>query len=565
MKNYRTTNVNDTELIYSLLKDKYPSNQIEIEFNDNTKEYTLIVTNKPFVQDPDVPVDVKIKVIYGDSVTENTPLLLKKNGKIYIETIKNIFDMHKIFEYPGFKLFNKDVRLEKQYSISDYQIWTDNGWSNIKKVIRHKTNKQIYRVITPYGLVDVTEDHSLCRSDLVKIKPNELQKGDALLHSFPLYFNFNNFDILNGSIETKQNYLNIFIKDLNDINYKISNLLDAQHIYYILKSLNYNVFFTKKEKDYYLVDSIHYINYENFCIDKIDKCYAFVYDIETDSGRFNCGVGQIVVYNTDSIFLSLKYNRDDYNSNRKDTFKLASLCGDKLTHEIFNRKPIEMEFEKVFQPFILLSKKRYIGRKYDNMKDPFEMTKLVTSGIALTRRDYCKMVKNCYKEVLDVIVEMKDNNINVIDRGINIFKRYIEDIINYNIPFEDLIVSALLAKSYKTRPVHLVLAEKLKERNEQVQIGDRLPYIYIEDTSGMNKMKSELGEDPMYAKRNNLKYNRLCYLEQLSKPLLSFFCIILKDFENKSDELINYVNKNISCIGGKKLKESDFKLFSNED
>lgn len=268
---------------------------------------------------------------------------------------------------------------------------------------------------------------------------------------------------------------------------------------------------------------------------------------------------------TDSIFLSIKYNREDYKQNRLDTFKLGTLCGDKLTHEIFNRPPIEMEFEKVFQPFILLSKKRYIGRKYDNMKDPFQMTKLVTSGIALTRRDYCKMVKKCYKNILDVIVEMKENDINVIDNGIEIFKKYIDDIINYKISFEDLIVTALLAKSYKTRPVHLVLAEKLKERNEEVSIGDRLPYIYIEDTSGLNKMKSELGEDPEYARKHNLKYNRLCYLEQLAKPLLSFFCIILKDFEDKSDDLIDYVNKKIVNIGGKKLKESDFKLFSSEE
>ena len=78
-------------------------------------------------------------------------------------------------------------------------------------------------------------------------------------------------------------------------------------------------------------------------------------------------------------------------------------------------------------------------------------------------------------------------------------------------------------------------------------------------------MKSELGEDPEYAKTHNLKFNRLCYLEQLAKPLLSFFCIVLKDFEDRSDELINYVNQKITSLGGKKLKESDFKLFLSEE
>ena len=116
---------------------------------------------------------------------------------------------------------------------------------------------------------------------------------------------------------------------------------------------------------------------------------------------------------------------------------------------------------------------------------------------------------------------------------------------------------------YKTRPVHLILAEKLKNRNEEVQIGTRIPYIYIEDTSGNNLKKSELGEDPDFAKNNNLKFNRLCYLEQLSKPILSFICIVLQDYSIECDNLINYVNEKLKSLGGNKLKSTDFKVFND--
>jgi DNA polymerase elongation subunit (family B) len=92
---------------------------------------------------------------------------------------------------------------------------------------------------------------------------------------------------------------------------------------------------------------------------------------------------------------------------------------------------------------------------------------------------------------------------------------------------DDLIVSALLAKTYKTKPVHVQLCEKLKERKEEVQIGDRIPYVYIENTTNNRLQKSELGEDPLYAKEHGLKFNRKCYIEQLSKPLLGFFKCIL--------------------------------------
>ena len=45
---FKTNNVNETELVYSLLREKYPARQIEIEYNDNTKEYLLTLTDKRY-------------------------------------------------------------------------------------------------------------------------------------------------------------------------------------------------------------------------------------------------------------------------------------------------------------------------------------------------------------------------------------------------------------------------------------------------------------------------------------------------------------------------------------
>ena len=87
-----------------------------------------------------------------------------------------------------------------------------------------------------------------------------------------------------------------------------------------------------------------------------------------------------------------------------------------------------MEFEKVFQPFVLLTKKRYIGKKYDNMKDPFKLKEITKSGIAITRRDYCKMVKNCYSEVINAIINEDQGG---VDEGIDIYKNYVDKIDNY--------------------------------------------------------------------------------------------------------------------------------------
>ena len=541
MSQFKTTTIEDTEMVYSLLKDRYPNRQIEIEFNDNTKEYFLTLTNKEFKEDPEVPVDIKIKIVYGDSVTGDTPLLLKKNGLIYIETIQSIFDESKKVEYPGFKLFDKTIRLEKEYSLSDYQVWSDNGWVDIKKVIRHKCDKKIYRVLTHTGCVDVTEDHSLINSNLEPVKPGEIKIGDSLSHTFPKEF-------------------------VNKVTFSVDNLekqifddkLSAQRAFYLFRSYGNNVYIRTIGSKFMLElqNTLEPYSYDIVNIECLSSRNDYVYDIETTIGRFGAGVGQLQTYNTDSVFLSLKYNRQDFTKNRSDTFKLATICGDNLTEQVFNRKPIEMEFEKVFQPFILLTKKRYIGKKYENMKDPFKLKEITKSGIAITRRDYCKMVKNCYTEVIDCIVNEDGGG---VDESVEIYKRYVDRIDNYQIDIDDLVVSAMLAKSYKTKPVHVNLAEKLKERHEEVQVGDRIPYIFIE-SDDPTIQKSELGEDPKYAIEHNLKYNRKCYLEQMAKPLLGFFKCVLSDNEEALDDIINYTNDKLVEYGGAKLKPSDFKM-----
>ena len=482
-------------------------------------------------------------------------MLLKKNGLVYIESIESIFDISKKEEYPGFKIFDKTIRLEKEFSTTDYQVWTDIGWVNIKKVIRHRCNKKIFRVLTHTGCVDVTEDHSLIKFNLESIKPKDLKVGDSLLHSFPKRFGPTH-DTINK------------IVNINSDTFTAKSKIEAQRIYYSLRNLGFDASIDTETDDVYTINKTNFKENEYDVKKIIDKGNTddYVYDLETEIGRFGAGIGQLQAYNTDSVFLKFKYNREDFEKNRRDTFRLATICGDNLTNDIFKRPPIELEFEKVFHPFILLTKKRYIANKFENTKDPFQLKGVDAKGIALTRRDYCPMVKKCYKEIIDTIVndktatgEIVKNEYDSLKTSTELYKQYIDNIYNYNINIKDLVVSAMLAASYKTRPVHVQLAERLKLRKQEVQVGDRIPYIFIE-SNDCKQPKSELGEDPKYAIENNLKYNRTCYIEQLAKPILGFYKIALKDRENLLDEIINHTNNTLIKCGGKALKPSDFKI-----
>lgn len=120
------------------------------------------------------------EVYYGDSVTEDTPILCKyfnPDGEPVI--MFNTFD----------KIQNwKKTQTEKDISHDwdDLYVWSADGWTKIKSVVRHKTKKQIYRVSTHTGLVDVTEDHSLLDQDCEKVKPKDCEIGDKLKHNYPI-------------------------------------------------------------------------------------------------------------------------------------------------------------------------------------------------------------------------------------------------------------------------------------------------------------------------------------------------------------------------------------------
>lgn len=600
---FKVNNVNDLELVYSIVKDQYPDRAVEVTYDYETKEYILSYrkAGKVVADTTEVPVDLQIQVVYGDSVTGDTPIIVRNPDTKFVsvkridQLVRDMEDWHYYF---GFRFFDRTINNDKQYANTMYETWTDSGWAPIRKIIRHKSTKKLYNVNTINGSVTVTEDHSLLTKEFSQIKPAELQIGQVLLTSFPAfnqqeteyhlsyprYFTEIPDSILNDDILTIHRFLNHYKtvvpykyhKETDLETFIVKNKVHAQKLYYMLKKCKYR--FIEIADDVSKADGVsaYEITFGQtspHLSSRTDKdfasrvssvsCYGvpdqddYVYDIETATGRFNAGVGEIVVKNTDSVFLRFAYNHTDFQKNRRDTFELATLCGEKLTREVFARPPIEMEFEKVFQPFVLLTKKRYIAKKYDNPKDPFQLKGIDAKGIALTRRDYCKMVKLCYKEIIDTIMDttIKNN----VRESINVFYRYIGEIGNYEVATENLVVSAMLAKTYKSDNIaHVNLSKRLKERKEEVQVGDRIPYIFIESDDPKAK-KSELAEDPKYIAEHKLKFNRVCYLEQLAKPILGFYKIVLKNDEPLLDEVIDFVNDNLVSFGGKRLRVSDFK------
>lgn len=68
-------------------------------------------------------------------------------------------------------------------------------------------------------------------------------------------------------------------------------------------------------------------------------------------------------------------------------------------------KPIKLEFEKVYYPYLLINKKRYAGLYWTN---PDKYDKMDTKGIETVRRDNCRLVQNVIETVLRMILIDQD-------------------------------------------------------------------------------------------------------------------------------------------------------------
>ena len=77
---------------------------------------------------------------YMESVSKDTPIIIKENKDIKILRNDEIADDedwyvdHNVVTSWGFKKF---------VDCNNIQIWTSNGWRNIKKLVRHKTEKKL--------------------------------------------------------------------------------------------------------------------------------------------------------------------------------------------------------------------------------------------------------------------------------------------------------------------------------------------------------------------------------------------------------------------------------------
>ncbi|KAG8752399.1 DNA-directed DNA polymerase delta, partial [Serendipita sp. 396] len=193
-------------------------------------------------------------------------------------------------------------------------------------------------------------------------------------------------------------------------------------------------------------------------------------------------------------------------------------------------KPINLEFEKVYFPYLLINKKRYAGLYWTK---PEKYDKMDAKGIETVRRDNCRLVSTVIETCLQKLLIDKD-----VDAAENYVKRMISDLLQNKIDMSQLVITKALSKeNYDGKQAHDELAKRMRARDagSAPALGDRVPYVIIKGAK--SAAAYEKAEDPIYVLENNLPIDTRYYLDnQLSKPLERIFEPILGD---KVSKLLN--------------------------
>jgi DNA polymerase elongation subunit (family B) len=189
------------------------------------------------------------------------------------------------------------------------------------------------------------------------------------------------------------------------------------------------------------------------------------------------------------------------------------------------KPPHDFEYDKVFSPFIIFSKKRYVGNKYEESPTDYYQNSM---GIATKRRDYAPIVKLIYGGALQILLTQKD-----IPQAITFVKEKLREFVDAKMSLNMLIMSKSLRAEYAsaTPPAHKVLAERIKERDpgNAPASGERVPFIYVLPPVGQvaSKLQGDRVETPGYIKEKGLKPDYRFYIEhQLMNPLNQLFALV---------------------------------------
>ena len=242
---------------------------------------------------------------------------------------------------------------------------------------------------------------------------------------------------------------------------------------------------------------------------------------------------RIVYGDTDSLFVIFNVtDNDNVQSKIGHSRIMPSINIAKHASAAFRKTikaPHDLEYEKTFWPFMLLSKKRYIGNMYEQDNVNFKQKSM---GVVLKRRDNAPIVKHIYGGIIDIILEKHD-----VKASVDFLLSSLDDLVNGKVPLDDLVITKNLRADYAdpSRIAHKVLADRMGDRDpgNMPQTNDRIKYAYIQ-VKNNDCLQGDHIEDPTYIKEHGLKLDYDFYItNQIMKPVLQVYGIVVSNLDER--------------------------------
>jgi DNA polymerase delta subunit 1 len=272
------------------------------------------------------------------------------------------------------------------------------------------------------------------------------------------------------------------------------------------------------------------------------------------------GNATVVYGDTDSVMIRFAVMDEKGPDAVKQAFVLAKDAAQRVSQAF--PEPVKLEFEKVYRPYMLFSKKRYAGLLYSSSHEKFDY--LDSKGLQNVRRDSCSLLREMYSTALSILLIQGQ-----VDAAINYVKGMVTALLSREVSLHKLIISKKLTRpEYKGKALHAELAKRLAKIDPAAapQVGDRVSYVIIENTLAKEKGLSESAEDPLTAIDRDLPINVAWYISnQLRKPLTQLFSLVMADpdslfegahtrsvkkgFNAQSALMRNFVTVRARCLG----------------
>lgn len=461
----------------------YPNNELALDINKYLDNMKGIIS---------LPV-----IKYGDTDSVFTCFRYRGETKL-LDKKSSVSLWKKIIEFGG--------KLMGQFIPDDYlEIWD-------KNYLEFYNEKKIKKLTIPEGPeVPPHPDH------WKEILPTEIRILQFMKEYVELMF-----------LPWLWTLQDLFLKEYNDLTYLETKRAKGKDFKYVYDEILHVKIF---RKGYSMIEMMRLVpddfseNKKQHIVEMIQK---FIKDTMMDNW-----IQPYWVYNKKlSKFNNcLKFYQGGYKITDKTCLDLSIDLGI-LSGELVKSRlppPHDLEYEKTFWPYIILTKKRYVGNKYEFDKSKYKMNYM---GIVLKRRDNSPIVK----EVCDGIITRLLNERSP-EQARKFTKKCLKDMFKGKYDMKYFLTSKTLKlkESYKdwTRIAHVVLAERIGKRDpgNKPQSGDRIEYaaVCIENET-KNTLQGDRIETPKFIKEMNLDIDYLFYMKnQIMTPATQFLELVIKN------------------------------------